>query len=61
MELNKVNEIVNKFNNTESIDEQMGLSVELARACGVREDKIFHNLEEFDAFMASDKPLVLGG
>lgn len=52
-------EIMDKMERTNDIDEKLQLSVELARAAGVPEEKIFHSVDELDEFFMSDKPFVL--
>lgn len=53
----KISALINELDNG-TVDEQLKRSIELSRLCGVPEEKIFHNFEEFDEFMKSDKTLT---
>ena len=52
-------EIMDKMENTNDVDEKLQLSIELARAAGVPEERIIHSVDELDEFFMSDKPFVL--
>lgn len=52
-------EIMDKMERTNDIDEKLQLSVELARAAGVPEERIIHSVDELNALVMSDKPFVL--